>query len=139
MHVINCFGTFTVIGQSISSTWCHMTFTALGRVWLVTTRLCISQLQMLETTPTSTSSVLSCNVLASRSLFFSSQTWGFCDHFFSVVYATACLVTLGTIWYFDVVWFAVYIITDQFSGPGRALGPVCLCPDNNFRTKWPMT
>jgi len=25
-------------------------------------------------------------------------------------------------------------ITDQFSGPGRAIGPVCVsvCPDNNF-------
>ena len=27
--------------------------------------------------------------------------------------------------------------TVHFSGPGRSLGALCVCPDNNFRTKMP--
>jgi len=38
---------------------------------------------------------------------------------------------------------AAVIVSDHFSGPGRALGllcaSVCVCPDNIFQTKWPLS
>ena len=43
-------------------------------------------------------------------------------------------------WLTEVVKIIKYnVVTDHFSGLDRALGRVCVCPDNSFRNKWHLT
>jgi len=50
------------------------------------------------------------------------------------VYVICCTTKLFTILHTYMRTTRRSAITDQFSGPGTAIGPVCVsvCPDNNF-------